>query len=112
MIALSPQNKLLFLPEPYIKKTVIYQNVNIDPKLRKQVTLSFHKKLLLWIDNNNDFKKYKKYIKKIDSTKGIRILYNILRRFVKNNDYNWYDLKEKHYEDLKDYILIKLIKYF
>lgn len=109
MMLISPKdNDIYFLPDRYFKKTIVYPNVNADPKLRKSVTLWFHKKLLQWLNNNNDFKKFKKYYKKINTKTGIKKLYNVIRYYVKKTDCNWYDLKEQHYEILKDYILLKM----
>lgn len=108
MIISPKDNNIYFLPDRYFKKEIYYPDVNADPKLRKSVTLWFHEKLLGWLNSNIDFKKFKKYYKKINTKNGIKKLYKIIKNYVKKTDCNWYDLREKHYEILKDYILLKI----
>ena len=45
--------------------------------------------------------------KLLKTNKGYDIIYQILRRFVKNTDTNWYDLKEKK-DFIKKIIINKL----
>ena len=62
---ISPKDNDIYFLLIDILKTIVYPNVNADPKLRKSVTLWFHKKLLQWLNNNNDFKNLKNIIKKL-----------------------------------------------
>jgi hypothetical protein len=96
--------KTYFVPPPFISSTLSYQNVNKDPELRKSVTYFFLDKSIKWITNYKEFNHLKKILPRLKSNEGYIIVYNLLRKFVNENNLNWYDLRQIHYEIVKDYL--------
>jgi hypothetical protein len=94
-------------PPPIINSVVQYENVNVDPNLRKLMTEFFLKKSIKWVKNYSQFENCKNILPELESSKGAKIIYNILKEFTKKSDTNWYDLKEK-YRIVKDYLRYKL----
>lgn len=101
--------KLIFLPPPFTSTYFTYQNVNADPKLRKNVTDFYFDLVPKLILSDNRFKTIKKHTKFIDSRQGYEIIYKILKRYTKKYDINWYDLRSQN-EDTLDYLANKLSK--
>ena len=89
----------------YLKRTY---DINKDPDLRKNISKWFLKKTLKWIKKDKKFKHTKKVYKYINSEKGLRIIYKLLKKFVNLYEVNWYDLQEKHLDEVKDYFKFKL----
>lgn len=83
-------------------------DINKDPQLRKTITTFYYKKAKKWMENYKDFKHTKKNLKIIKSNKGYKIIYNLLRKFVKKNKVNWYELRKPYYEVVKDYLKFEL----
>jgi len=102
----------IFLPPPFIKTYYEYTDVNHDLKLQKSVTMYFFGKVLDWIKYDDNFKYLKKHIKYLDSKKGIRLVYNLLKKFVIRGGTNWYDLKDPQYSLTKDYLNYQLKRHF
>ena len=98
-----------FLPPPVINSTFSYQDVNKDQILRKTITNFFLKKTIKWINNYSEFKNSKHLLSKLKTDIGYKLIYNILRQFIKKNNCNWYDLRN-NYELVKDFIRYKLNK--
>lgn len=109
--SVSTINKQLtyFLPPPIINSTVRYQDINKDSKLRNLITMFYLKKTIKWINKYDEFNSMKKLLPELENKHGYKIIYTILRKFVKKHNYNWYDLKN-YYERVKDYIRHKLNK--
>jgi hypothetical protein len=107
----TPYNKPLtyFLPPPVINSTLIYQDVNRDPLLRENITKFFLKKTIKWINNYSEFKNSTQLLPIMKTNIGYKMIYNILRHFIKKNNCNWYDLRN-NYELVKDFIRYKLNK--
>jgi hypothetical protein len=100
-----------FVPPPLIR--VVREkdyNINKDPKYRKIVTKFFYRKVIKWMTDYKKFKHTKKNLKIIESNEGFDIIYQMLRKFVNENEVNWYDLEEELYEQVKDYLRFKLGK--
>ena len=93
-----------FVPPPIITSTLTYQNVNKDPELRKNMTEFFLNKSIKWVTTDKSFKHLKKILHLLKSKDGYKIIYNILRNYINQNEANWYDLKQVHYEIVKDYL--------
>ena len=85
-----------------------YLNINKDPRLRKDVTSFFKNKIIKWINNDSDFKQYKHKLTHYESIDGTKVIYNLIRNFVKKYKVNWYDLRTEKYYLLKDYLSRKL----
>jgi hypothetical protein len=98
-----------FLPPPVINSTLMYQDVNKDTILRKNITNFFLKKTIKWINNYSEFKNNKHLLSKLKTNIGYELIYNILRQFIKKNNCNWYDLRN-NYELVKDFIRYRLNK--
>jgi len=99
-----------FLPPPIVNTSFIYQDINKDQLLRKRITDFFLKKTIKWINKYSEFEKTKHILPKLKEYSGYKIIYNILRQFVKKNKCNWYDLRN-NYELVKDFIRYKLNKH-
>lgn len=94
------------VPNP-IQSTIEYQNVNVDLRLRKDVTKFFHEKVIKWITNYSEFAQYKSKLSSLKTIDGQLFIYNILRKFIKKSGINWYDLRD-NYSIVKKYINVKL----
>jgi hypothetical protein len=93
---------------PVIVPTVIqYQNVNTDTNLRTDVTKFFNKKIIKYITENSDLNHLKKELPFLKSDEGWKFIYKLLKRFVKNSNINWYDLRD-NYRIVRKYIIKKL----
>lgn len=92
---------------PVLSVEYEYQNVNKDPKLRSQVTLYFQEKLIHWIKDHKDFKKFKSKLTFIKSKDGKYYIYDLLKHFVKRTQINWYDLR-RNSDLVKEYFEKKL----
>lgn len=79
---------------PFIDSVIQYLDINKDPNLRKLMTDYYLEKAKKWVPS------------KVKSN-GYDIIYQLLRKFVKNTNTNWYDLKDKH-EFVKKFIIHKL----
>ena len=101
-------NKTYYLlPQQIIPTKIPYLNVNNNQELRNSVTSYFLNKTIKWINNKempNNFKPI------LISHKGDDFMYELLRKYVNKHNINWYDLRNKHYESTKDYIIRKLSK--
>lgn len=102
--------KKYFPPPPIIGTYYEYIDVNKDKNLRKSVTQFFHKKVLKWISSYPEFSHLKQYQKKFDTQKGYELIYNMIRKFTKEYNVNWFDLKD-YYPTFKDYLKFNLLKY-
>lgn len=100
-----------FPPPSFIEKVVKYQDVNNDKNLRKNVTNDFYKNIIKTIKKKKKYKSLKKHLKTLTSDKGYKIIYDIIRLFVKNTNMNWYDLRDKKYNLVSRFILHKLKEY-
>ena len=94
------------VPNP-IQSTIEYQNVNVDLRLRKDVTKFFHEKVIKWITNYSEFAQYKSNLSSLKTIDGQLFIYKILRKFIKKSGINWYDLRD-NYSIVKEYINTKL----
>tara|TARA_A100001015_G_scaffold310450_1_gene411865 strand:- start:489 stop:827 length:339 start_codon:yes stop_codon:yes gene_type:complete len=99
-----------FVPPPYITTLRKVYNINNDPQLRKTMTTFYFKKSKKWMKEYKEFKHTKKNLKKIKSDDGFKIIYNLLRKFVKINKINWYELRNPNYELVKDFLKFELGK--
>ncbi len=99
--------KKYFPPPPVIGTYFEFIDINKDENLRKKVTLFFQKKLIKWVSSYPEFSHLKSQKSKIESEKGYKVIYNLIRYFCKNYNVNWYDLRE-NYLLLKDFLRAKL----
>ena len=100
----------IFLPPPLTSTYFTYQNVNADPKLRKSVTDHFFY-LINQINKEKTTNKILSFNKKqkqiLSTDKGYELIYQILRRYTKKYNFNWYDLRSIE-DDILYYINIKV----
>ena len=82
-----------------------YQNINKDSNLRELETKFFYNKALKWITDSLITDPDK--ITLLNSNKGYKIIYKLLRKYVKRSNINWYDLKN-HYSTIKNYLLKRI----
>lgn len=115
LLYLAPRNKSSIINTdalytiPRTKHNV--QNVNQDERLRKQVIKFFMIKLEKWINNDEEYKKLKKYKKKLlDKDIGYKIIEKLLKLYTKLNKVNWYDLR-KDKTLVKEFMRKRLKKY-
>jgi hypothetical protein len=88
--------------EKYEKK-YIPTDLNKDITLKKKVVKYYRNHLIKWIKNDS--------IDMSDSIKtesGVQTVYNLLKQFVKDNNVNWYDLRN-HHSDIKTFIKRKIL---
>jgi hypothetical protein len=88
---------------PIIQSGYEYQDVNKDYKLRKDVTNFFQRKILKWINEYPEFKKYKSKETYLESNQGKMHIYRLLKYFIKRSGINWYDLRD-NYSIIKEYL--------
>ena len=95
---------------PTYKVSEEAQDISEDENLQENVTNYYLKKTIKWIDKNKEFKNLKKFKKVLETSKGFKHIYKILKKFlVKHKNLKWYDLEDKsNYEDVQDYIRKKL----
>ena len=106
----------------------IQSDVNNDPDLRRRVVKYFYEKFEVWLygsfkdlgnyfsDNNGNITAKQssdgmtpnkaKFILKEVITKST--ILKILDKYVRRRNVNWFDLKTKHYDSVKDYIRTKV----
>ena len=107
-LALPVISNVNLIDIPAIVPSVIqYQNVNTDTNLRTDVTKFFNKKVIKHITENSELNHLKKDLAFLKSSDGWKFIYKLLRRFVKNSNINWYDLRD-NYRTVRDYIISKL----
>jgi hypothetical protein len=99
----TPKYKRYWPVPQFIDRIYEYQDINKDPKLRKQVTEFFIKKVLKWIDSDSEFSKYNNKKEMLNSSEGHLHIYQLLRTYIKKYNTNWYDL-EKNYHSVKQYL--------
>ena len=97
-------------PPPIIGTYFEYIDVNKDENLRRSVTNFFHKKVIKWTSKYPEFSHLKKYSLKIKTDKGYGLIYNMIRKFTKEYNINWFDLKD-YYVTFKDYLKFNLLQY-
>lgn len=101
-------NKVYYLmPQQIIPTKIPYLNVNTNYELRDSVTSFFLNKTIKWIKNKELSDNYKSVLL---SHKGNEFIYGLLRKYVNKHGFNWYDLREKHYHSVKEYLIRKLSK--
>jgi len=93
------QAKLVVQPPAFIDSVYQYQNVNKDINLRERNTKFFHRKAIKWCSG--------KMCTYLESSKGHKFIYTLLRIFIRKYKINWFDLAD-NYEVVKDYIKMKL----
>jgi len=137
-MALNPQYTPFYLLDNIVIPTKItYPNVNNDPELRKKMVRYYWNKINIWLKESNLYKqlyskmyvvgdkinfgmdekpentrnniiKYEYIIKEIINKKD---LYNILDKFCKINDVNYWDLQDINIKNkVKNYIYNKINK--
>lgn len=88
---------MYYFPQPpYVSSVFSYQDINKDYKLREIVTNYFLNKCIQKFSN----------LSKND--KSYNIIYNLLRKYVKHNNVNWYDLRELYNNEVIAFLGIKL----
>jgi hypothetical protein len=107
-----PQSKVknYFVPPPFITTLRLVEDINKDPQLRKTITTFYYKKAKKWMNEYKEFKHTKKNLSKIESKDGYKIIYNLLRKYVKNFKINWYELRKPNYLLVKDFLKYELGK--
>lgn len=102
--------KKYYIQPPYINSVIQYQNIDIDPDLRKLITHFYLKKSIKWITNYKEFENSKKNLAKLKSKDGIKIIYNLLKKSSKKYNIKWFNMKEKNkYYIIKDYLKYNLV---
>ena len=102
--------KKYFVPPPVIGTLVEYPDLNKDKDLRRSVTDFFYKKTIKWVSKYPEYSHAKKHLKELKSDKGYEAIYQLIRRFVKQYEINWYDLRD-YYVTFKDFVKAKLVDY-
>ena len=101
--------KLIFPPPPLITTYREFQDVNLDKKLQKKVSVYFLDQIL---NNLNTYKLLKPKQKYLESKEGLKLIHHLLKRFVERGGTNWYDLREPQYDLTMDYLYYSLNRYF
>lgn len=101
--------KLIFPPPPFITTYREFQDVNLDKRLQKKVSVYFLKQILNNLDTYKLLKPKQKYL---ESKEGLKLVHHLLKRFVERGGTNWYDLREPQYDLTMDYLYYSLNRYF
>ena len=101
------KTKLIFLPPPFTSSYFTYQNINVDPNLRKNVTDHYFDLMPQLIKSDKRFNKLNKHKKLLTDQKGYELVYKVLKRYTRKYDINWYDLRSQN-DDTLDYLSKKL----
>jgi hypothetical protein len=80
-----------------------------DNEIDAEETNYFLDKILKSIEYDSEFSKIKKFTKKLKSKDGFKIIFNILKQYMKLKQITWYDIREKAY-DVKYFIRDTLLK--
>lgn len=96
-------------PPAYIKSYLEYEDINKDPELQLRVTNFFVRKIIKWINTDKSFKHLKQHKDEILSDDGYELVHKILKKFVKDFNIKWYELRE-NYKVVKDYFKFRLVK--
>jgi hypothetical protein len=88
----------------YTRIVYDYQDLNKDPKIHQQIVKFFQKKIIKWMNNNI----LKKNINFIKSKEGFEHIYHLIKKFVKKENVKWYELREKNYNLVKEYIILNI----
>lgn len=118
-------------PRTIIRTQPSYSDVNNDPDLRRRVVKYYHDKIEVWLYGS--YKDFGGYVVENDDNVSLSrgevtmnpnkarfLMKNIIRKsvvltiidkFVRRNNVNWFDLKEKHHSNLKKFIHTKLKNY-
>jgi hypothetical protein len=135
-MALDPGNTPFYmLNNPLIRSPISYPNINNDPNLRKNMVNYFWNKLIDWFKESSLYKKILKNMYVVDNKVKMGIdnkpsdinndtikivyilkeiinkkdLYDVLDKFCKINDVNYWDLQELHIKKyVKKYIYNKI----
>lgn len=108
IVNLDPDRKIIVAAPPLVHG-VEYQDIGKDMSLRNEISEFYLNKLIKWIKEDKLFKKFKKHISVLKSNKGLEIVYNLLRLYVRNGKANWYDLRDTYnYPIVKEYLKYKL----
>ena len=135
-MALNPISAPLYtLNELIFKTPITYPNVNNDPNLRKKMVKYFWNKIEHWLNNSSLYKKLYEFMYVVDdnikfgldnkpeNTRSNIIkydyiikeiihkkdLYNVLDKFCKKYNVNYWDLQELHVKDkVKKFIYSKI----
>ena len=99
--------KYYLVPGQDYQYNYYYQNVNKDPRLRKQITEFYTDELLEWVKYDSSLSYLKSLVSKNSYKKNRANVYKVLRKFVNHNNVNWYDLKN-YYSHLKREIIKSL----
>ena len=91
------------VPPPLLLSTYEYQDVGKDIRLRKSVTEFFQNKVIKWVKHYKEFEHLKPKLHMLESDEGTKKIYTVLRRFIKNSNINWFDLKD-NYTLIKEYL--------
>jgi len=95
--------KNYYPPPPIISSQLVYQNVNNNKDLRKDVTIFFVNKCVEWLSKDSEFSHEKKNINKLKSSTGKKLIYNLIKNFINKYDLNWYDLRTHNYHLIKKF---------
>jgi hypothetical protein len=94
----------LLVKQPYVELTYAYQNINSNPRIKKEITDFFYNKVIKWINSDDDFKQYKhgKFVSSSSIDKEIYI-YKLLKHLIKKTNLKWYELRDYNYKFVKKY---------
>ena len=106
---MTDQNiRTYFIPPLYNQRTYEYLNINKDKHLRFNKTEFYYNKIIKWIKKDKAFSKYNKLLPLLNTNKGFKYVYTLLRLFIKKTKINWYELND-NYTDVKDFLQHNLI---
>lgn len=103
----TPSYRKYYPVPPLIPTVYEYQNVNYDPRLRKQVTEYFYQRTLNWLHYDPSWKSLKKIRRIVESRNGIELIFSLLKLFKNNSNLNWYDLRDNE-PLIKEFLKYKL----
>jgi hypothetical protein len=73
-----------------------YQNIDKDPKLRKQISDFFTEELLEWLKNDSTLSHLNSELKNNSYKKNRELVYKALRKYTHIHNVRWFDLKNNY----------------
>ena len=93
-----------FVPPPFISSYFEYQDLNKDKEHIVTIVKYMYEKTLVELVKRNK----KNLAKKLDNDDGMVLIFKLMVKYLKKNNYKWTDFK-KYYYPLKNHLVLYLM---